>query len=98
MMCKQDTPANEQLYYYIPARDGVGAVTDGYDLNEVLASYVSWAENNAIEDGEYYKWSEDVLVRVQDDFGEKEFTVTLNMDSRGDGYDHGRFDYESTRI
>lgn len=98
IMCMQDMPANDQKCYSIDDKEG-RTIADGYDLQQVVGRYIEWMEERAREDGEYYRWSEVITIVVTDDEGdETTLTQTVHMDSRIDGYDHGRFDYESTRI
>jgi len=99
-MCKQDTPANadQRLNYQINDKEG-RTICDGYNLDEVIEVYVKHMEDLAIEDEEYYRWSEDIVIDVIDEEdNESHIKRTVHMDTRGDGYDHGRFDYMSTRI
>lgn len=100
LMCQQDVPANDSHLYCYSINDKEGrTVCDGYDLNQVIGSYIEHMEGLAIEDGEYYAWSEEITINVIDENdNESTLTRTVHMYSRGDGYDHGRFDYESTRV
>jgi hypothetical protein len=99
-MCQQDVPANSSQQYCYSINDKEGrTVCDGYDLNQVIGSYIEYMQELAIEDGEHYKWSEVITVNVIDENDdESTLTRTVHMDTRLDTYDHGRFDYESTRI
>jgi len=98
LMCQQDVPANDQKCYSILDKEG-RTVCDGYDLNQVINSYIEYMEDNANEAGEHYCWTEVINVTVIDE-EDNESTIerVITMDTRRDSYDHGRFDYESTRI
>ena len=98
LMCQQDTPANDQKCYSI--NDAAGRmVCDGYDLNQVVGKYIEYMQDLALEVGEHFCWTEVITVNVIDE-NDNESTLerVVTMDTRPDGYDHGRFDYESTRL
>lgn len=98
IMCMQDIPANDQKCYSILNKEG-DVVCDGYDLAKVIGTYIEHMQQLAAEDGEYYRWSEVVTINVTDE-NDQESTIeqTLHFDSKDDGYDGGRFDYNSSRI
>lgn len=100
LMCQQDVPANESHRYCYSINDASGAmVCDGYDLNKVVGAYIEYMEELYREAGDYYHWTEVITVNVIDE-NDHESTLerVVTMDARINGYDHGRFDYESTRV
>jgi len=100
LMCQQDKPANESQRYCYSINDLEGqTVCDGYNLDQVVGKYIEFMEENAREVGEHYCWTEVVTVNVTDeDDNESTLDRVVTMDTRKDSYDHGRFDYESTRL
>ena len=94
------TPSNDNdILYVIFDKEGK-TILERDTEEEALYAYQQWAEENAACDGEHYEWSEKVEIVGYNADGDAVYRIErlAIMDSRGDGYDHGRFDYESTRL
>lgn len=75
-------------------------ITDGYDKETVIAKAINFFETKMIDDGEVGEAEEGVTLYSYDEDtdAEKEQAITLKISVEDDGYDHGRFDYNHSRL